>query len=118
MTSFAYPPTMAGHNFDPYSTQDTYADFPTTSQSYSASAAYLDSPFTTALPSIDSYPAMSAFAAEMPRAQDSYGHYLDSGIKNAHHTYSPVANETEQMLPPRLSASSESGASAQSTSSS
>jgi hypothetical protein len=102
---------MAGHSFDPYSQETSYSDFPQTSQAYPVSSSYMDVPFSAALNPLDSYSAFS----EMPRSQDFP--YLDSssGIK---HTYSPAATEAEQMMPPQLTASSESGASVQSTSSS
>jgi hypothetical protein len=112
---------MANHSFDPYSTHETaYSEYPSTTQSYSTPGAYVDSSFSAAaLSTIDSYAAMNAFA-EMPRTQDSYGYDLNSsmGMKHPQHIYSPITTEAEQMLPPRLSASSESGASAHSTASS
>jgi hypothetical protein len=115
MTSFAYPPIMAGHSFNSYSQETSFSDYPQTTQAFPVSSSYMDVPFSGPLTSIDSY---SAFT-EMPRPQDSFN-YLDSssGIKPSLHPYSPSATEAEQMMPPRLSASSESGASAHSTSSS
>jgi hypothetical protein len=117
MTSFAYPPTMAGHSFDPYSQETSYSDYPQSSQAYPVTSSYMDGGYSVALTSVDSYPP---FQAEMSRSQDPFN-YLDSslsGIKPSLNTYSPAATEAEQTMPPRLSASSESGASAQSTSSS
>lgn len=110
MTSFAYPPMMAAQNFDPFATHDsTYSEFPATTQPYAISGAYVDNTFGNApLSTIDSYAAMNAFV-DMPRMQDSYG------FNHLQHNYSPITVEAEHLLPPRLSASSESGASAHST---
>jgi len=101
---------MAAHSFNPYATHDnTYSEFPTTTQSYPTSGAYVDTSFNSAtLSTIDSYAAMNAFT-EMPRMQDAYS------FNHSQHNYSPITAEADQMLPPRLSASSESGASGHST---
>lgn len=107
MTSFAFPPMMAAQNFDPYPSHDhTYSEFPATTQSYPTSGAYVDTSFGNAtLSTIDTYTAMNSFA-EMP---NSYT------FNHPQHNYSPLTAEAEHMVPPRLSASSESGASGHST---
>lgn len=107
MTSFAFPPMMPAQNFDPYAPHDhTYSDFPTSAQSYPPSGAFVDTSFGNAtLSTIDTYAAMNTFA-EMPNLYT---------FNQPHHNYSPITVEHEHMLPPRLSASSESGASAHST---
>lgn len=107
MTSFAFPPIMAAQNFDPYAVHDhTYSEFPTVTQPYPTSGAYVDTSFGNAtLSTIDTYAAMNTFA-EMP---NSYT------FNHPQHNYSPITADNEHMLPPRLSASSESGASGHST---
>ncbi|KAE9962449.1 hypothetical protein BLS_000305 [Venturia inaequalis] len=106
MTSFAFPPMMAAQNFDPYAAHDhTYSDFPTT-QSYPTSEAYVDTSFGDAiLSTTDTYAAMNTFS-EMPNLYT---------FNHPQHHYSPITAENDHMLPPRLSASSDSGASAHST---
>ncbi|TID20601.1 putative zinc finger containing protein [Venturia nashicola] len=97
---------MAAQHFDPYTAQDhMYSDFPTTTQSYPTSGAYVDTFENTLLSTIDTYAAMNTFA-EMPNLYT---------FSHPHQSYSPITAENEQMLPPKFSASSESEASAHST---
>lgn len=120
MTSFAYPPIMAGHHFDPYP-GDGYTSFQSTAQSYPATTSFMDAPFPAALSSIDSFSTLHAYS-EAPRSQDPLQFTLDSSLteacKTSHHPYSPTASPMDHIPPPQLSASSESGASVHSTSSS
>jgi hypothetical protein len=118
MTAFAYTPIMAGHHFDPYST-DGYTNFAAPTQSYPTTTFSMDSSFPAALTPIDSFPALHPYS-EAPRSQESYQFAVDSSAAElkSTHPYSPAASPMEHMPPPQLSASSESGASVHSTSSS
>ena len=121
MTSFAYPPIMAGHHFDAYP-GDGYTSFQSATQSYPATTSFMDASYPAALSSIDSFSALHAFS-EAPRSQDPLQFTLDSSVTEAsktshHHPYSPTASPMDHIHPPQLSASSESGASVHSTSSS
>ena len=118
MTSFAFPPTMAAHQFDPYA-GEAYGNFASTTQSYPAGSFAMESSFPAALSTIDSFSAVNAFS-DAPRSQDHYNFGLNAAAADvkASRPYSPAASPMDHLPPPQLSASSESGASVHSTSSS
>src|ERR1700760_1805024 len=115
MTSFAYaPPVMSSAHFESYST-DSYPDFLQTSQPYPTTTGYTEPSFSAALSTFDSMPVLSAYS-DVSNAQESS--YFTLNRSDSVNTYSPVQSPGEHLAPPRLSTSSESGASVQSTSSS
>jgi hypothetical protein len=115
MTSFAYaPPVMSSAHFESYST-DSYPEFLQTSQPYPTTTGFTEPSFSAALSTFDSMPVLSAYS-DVSNAQESS--YFTLNRSESVNAYSPVQSPGEHLAPPRLSSSSESGASVQSTSSS
>lgn len=108
MVSYAdYPSTMPPADFDLYPSQDTYADMLAASQPFMPSNTYLDGSYT----SYDSHPPMPVFS-------NQHTYPLDHTIKQQYSESDSPASHSFECPPPHLSTASESGASAQSTSSS
>src|ERR1700712_4915884 len=116
MTSFAYPQSMPALPFDPYAAEP-YSEFIPTSESYPPST-YPDTTYTATFSTNDSYQGANAYS-EVPRSHDSFRYHVDASgapLGHAPVAYSPTPSPG--LYPPRLSASSDSGASVHSTSSS
>jgi hypothetical protein len=105
---------MSSAHFDSYSA-DSYPEFLSTSQSYPTTSGFTEPTFSAALSTFDTMPVLSAYSDVSNAQESSYFTLTRSDSANA---YSPVQSPGEHLAPPRLSTSSESGASVQSTSSS
>lgn len=122
-----YAPAMSAPDFDLYPSQPEYPGYlPIASQSYMPLSSYAEGPYGVAMPTPDSYSHTHTAAPPNVSRMQEFQYNFDAAAQNMKNGYrytpavSPAhsASNLFEMAPPQLSAASDSGASAQSTSSS